>query len=470
MVVGDFSKEADTILIGAGPGGYVAAIRAAQLGQKVIIIEKEHVGGVCLNEGCIPSKALISTGHDYVKTLSETPNGISYQPAKLDFGKMQDWKNNTVVSTLTKGVRSLLKKNKVEIVEGEAFFTSANTLHVMQGEEQGISYSFNNCIIATGSRPIQIPNFEFSDKVLDSTGLLNLKELPERLVMVGGGYIGMELALAYANLGSKVTVLEGMTSVLNAFEKDLVKPVLNYAKKVGMEIITNAKAKSVQDQDAGLKVVYEVEGQEQSIEADMLAVVVGRRPNTDNLSLELAGVKVDERGFIPVDQQGKTNQAHIYAIGDIVAGPALAHKASYEGKVAAAAIAGDAGAAVDYQVIPTVCYTSPEIAVVGLTEAQAKEKGMAVKKATFHFAGNGRALSKNETEGFIRLISEKESKRIVGAQMVGQEVAELIGEVTLAIENLMTAEDIVLTIHNHPSLGEAIMDTSEVLLGQGIHQ
>lgn len=471
MVVGDFAKEADTIVIGSGPGGYVAAIRAAQTGQKVIIVEKDYIGGACLNVGCIPSKAMITAGKDFAKTKKECPYGITYGETQLDFIALQNWKKTKVVDTLTGGIKALLKKNKVEIVNGEAMFTSDKTIHVVQDEDgMGETYSFNHAIIATGSRPIEIPGFKFGGKIVDSTGLLYLEELPESLVLIGGGYIGMELAGAYANLGTKVTVLEGMDRVLNGFEKDLVKPVLKEAKEKGMEIITGARAESAQEKDGKVTVEYSVDGKKATISSDFVAVVVGRRPNTDNMSIELAGVQVGERGLIPVNDQCQTNKANIYAIGDIVAGPALAHKASYEAKVAAEAIANEPGVAVDYSAMPTVCFTYPEIATVGLTEKQAKEQGYDVKKAKFMFASNGRALSMNEKEGFVRVISDKQTGYILGAQMVGPEVSELVGEITLAIENLLTAEDLVMTIHNHPTLSETFMDAAEILLGQGIHQ
>ncbi|ARJ50838.1 dihydrolipoyl dehydrogenase [Staphylococcus lutrae] len=470
MVVGDFSKEVDTIVIGSGPGGYVAAIRASQLGQKVVIVEKEKIGGVCLNVGCIPSKALITAGKNFIKTKTDNPFGISYGEATIDFGQLQQWKNDKVVGQLTKGVQGLLKKNKVEIVYGTAFFNSPTSLHVMQNEGMGETYSFKNAIIATGSRPIEIPNLKFSENVVDSTGLLNLTEIPDSLVVIGGGYIGLELAGAYANLGAKVTILEGAPRILNGFEEDLVKPVAQSLKNKGMEIITEAKAQSYEEKDGLVHVKYEVSGETHTVSAEKVAVVVGRRPNTDELSLELAGISVDERGLIKVNEQGQTEQPNIYAIGDVTHGPALAHKASYEAKIAAEAISGVEGVAVDYLAIPTVCFTQPEIATVGLTEQEAKDQGLSTRKATFKFQSNGRALSMNETEGFVRLISDAESQRIVGAQMVGPEVSELIGEITLAIENLMTAEDLVLTIHNHPSLSETFMDASEILLGQGIHQ
>ncbi|MGO3608593.1 MAG: FAD-dependent oxidoreductase, partial [Enterococcus sp.] len=348
MVVGDFSKEADTIVIGSGPGGYVAAIRAAQLGQQVIIVEKEAVGGVCLNVGCIPSKALISVGKDFVKTQKSNPYGLSYGESSIDFNQLQLWKKEQVVNPLTSGIEMLLKKNHVQIIKGEAHFTSDNTLHIMQEEGTGETFSFKHAIIATGSRPIEIPSLKFSKNVIDSTGLLNLEELPESLVLIGGGYIGMELAGAYANLGTNVTVLEATDRILAGFEKDLVQPVLKSMNEKGMTIIPNAKASSYEEDGDKVVIHYDVAGQSNQIQADKVAVVVGRRPNSDGLSIELAGIQTDDRGWIVVNEKGQTNKPNIYAIGDVVAGPALAHKASYEAKIAAEAISGNQGAAVDY--------------------------------------------------------------------------------------------------------------------------
>ncbi|MGT2934192.1 dihydrolipoyl dehydrogenase [Streptococcus catagoni] len=470
MVVGGFTNEVDTIVIGSGPGGYVAAIRAAQLGQSVVIVEKAAIGGVCLNVGCIPSKALIHVGDEYAKTQSESHFGLSYGDSKLDFSKAQAWKDQEVVSKLIAGIEMLLKKNKVKIIQGEAHFVSADTIFITPEDGLGEAYRFKNAILALGSRPIELKAFPFSEDILDSTGLLNLKEIPKELALIGGGYIGMELAMAYASLGSHVTILEGQDRVLGGFEKDLVKPVLDRAEKLGMTIITQAKASRYEKDEQGLHLFYQLGDKEEEIISDKIAVLVGRRPNTDQVSIELSGVEVDERDFIPVNEKMQSNQKHIYAIGDITKGPALAHKASYEGKIAAEAISQVEGVAADYLVIPTVAYTQPEIATVGLTKAQAKEEGIDVKLATFRFASNGRALSMDSPEGFVRLVSDKKDNRIIGAQLVGSGASELIGEITLAIENLLTAEDITLTIHNHPSLTETIMDASEILLRQGIHQ
>lgn len=467
MVVGDFSIELDTVVIGSGPGGYVAAIRAAQLGQKVAIIEKEYIGGTCLNVGCIPSKALISAGHTYHSALHGEKFGVHAEGVTLDFKRTQEWKDKEVVGKLTGGIRMLLKKNKVEIIEGEAFFVDDHTLRVVQ-EDAAQTYSFNNAIVATGSRPIEIKGFKFSERVIDSTGALALSEVPKELVVIGGGYIGSELAGAYANFGTKVTILEGSNQIIPTFEKDMVALVENEFKNKGVDIVTNAMALNAEVNGERVTVTYEVGGKQHQIEADYCLVTVGRRPNTDNCGLEVAGVVVGERGLIQVDKQGRTNVDNIFAIGDAVPGPALAHKASYEAKVAAEAISG-MPSQVDYVAMPAVCFTDPELSSVGYTVAEAKEAGLDVKASKFPLAGNGRALSLNATQGFVRLVTTKEDNVIVGAQVAGVNASDLIAELTLAVEGGLNAEDIALTIHSHPSLAETVMDAAELALGHPIH-
>lgn len=467
MVVGDFAIELDTVVIGAGPGGYVAAIRAAQMGQKVAIIEREYIGGVCLNVGCIPSKALINAGHHYQEALDSELFGIKTEKVALDFAKTQDWKDNQVVKKLTSGVKMLLKKNKVEVIEGEAFFVDDHTLRVIH-PENAQTYSFNHAIIATGSRPIEIPGFKFGGRILDSTGGLNLKEVPKKFVIIGGGVIGAELGGAYANLGAEVTILEGSPQILPTFEKDMVKLVEKSFDKKGIKVITKAMAKVAVDNGDSVTVKYEVDGKEQTVEADYVMVTVGRRPNTDDLGLDVIGVEMTDRGLVKVDEQGRTNVKNIFAIGDITPGAALAHKASYEGKIAAEAISGKP-VAIDYRAMPAVAFTDPELATVGLTEKEAKEQGLDVKASKFALAGNGRALSLNQTEGFVRLVTTKEDNVIVGAQVAGVSASDVIAELGLAIESGMNAEDIALTIHSHPSLAEAVMDTAELALGMPIH-
>ncbi|NEU29523.1 dihydrolipoyl dehydrogenase [bacterium LRH843] len=466
MVVGDFAKEVDTLVIGSGPGGYVAAIRAAQLGQTVTIVEKGELGGVCLNVGCIPSKALISIGHRYQNAKNSDDMGIISEQVSINFEKAQEWKAS-VVKKLTGGVEGLLKGNKVEIVRGEAYFASENSVRIMD-ENSAQTYNFKNCIIATGSRPIEIPGFKYSERVINSSGALALKEVPKKLVVIGGGYIGIELTGAFSNMGTEVVVLEGSKQILGGFEKQMAKLVERRLKKNGVDFKMEALAKSVEETADGVKVTAEVKGKEEVFEADYVLVTVGRKANTDELGLEQIGVELTERGLIRVDKQCRTNVKNIYAIGDIVEGLPLAHKASYEGKVAAEAISGEKSE-VDYLAIPAVVFSEPELASVGYTEAEAKEAGYDVVASKFPFAANGRALSLNDTDGFMKLITRKEDGLVIGAQIAGIGASDIVSELGLAIETGMTAEDIALTIHAHPSLGEITMEAAEVALGTPIH-
>jgi len=466
MVVGDFPIETDTLVVGAGPGGYVAAIRAAQLGQKVTIVEKATLGGVCLNVGCIPSKALIAAGHRYETAKHSDAIGITAENVKVDFSKVQAWKAG-VVKKLTGGVEGLLKGNKIDIVRGEAYFVDNETVRVMD-ENSAQTYKFKNAIIATGSRPIELPQFKYTKRVLDSTGALALEEIPNHIVVIGGGYIGTELGGAYANFGTKVTILEGSDEILNGFEKQMSAIVKRNLKKKGAEIITNALAKGVQETDTNVTVTYEVKGEVQSVEADYVFVMVGRRPNTDELGLEQAGVELGERGIVKIDKQCRSNVSNIYAIGDVVEGPPLAHKASYEGKIAAEAIAGHPSE-IDYLAIPAVVFSDPELASVGYTEKQAKDEGIDVIASKFPFAANGRALALDATDGFLKLVTRKEDGLVIGAQIAGPSASDMIAELGLAIEAGMTAEDLAMTIHAHPTLGEITMEAAEVALGNPIH-
>ncbi|HLQ95409.1 MAG TPA: dihydrolipoyl dehydrogenase [Pseudogracilibacillus sp.] len=466
MVVGDFPVEVDTLVVGAGPGGYVAAIRAAQLGQKVTIVDKSDLGGTCLNVGCIPSKALIEAGHKAQAAGGDEDLGITTEKVNIDFDKVQDWKSS-VVNRLTTGVESLLKGNKVDIVKGEVYFVDDTQVKIMD-EKQSQTYKYKDCIIATGSSPIEIPSFPFSERVLDSTGGLALKEIPESIVVIGGGYIGVELGSAYANLGSQVTILEGEKEILGTFEKSMTSVVKKRLKKNGVSIITSAMAKGVEEREDGVTVTYEADGNEETVDADYVLVTVGRKPNTEEIGLDQVGIEVDDKGLIKVDEQSRTNVKNIYAIGDIVAGLPLAHKASYEGKVAAEAISGKK-TAVDYLGMPSVVFSDPEMASVGYTEAEAKEANIEVKAAKFPFAANGRALSLNDTEGSLKLITRKEDGLVIGGQIVGANASDMIAEVGLAIEAGMTAEDVALTVHAHPTLGEITMEAADVALGTPIH-
>ncbi|MFB5509730.1 dihydrolipoyl dehydrogenase [Enterococcus casseliflavus] len=456
----------DTLVIGSGPGGYVAAIRAAQLGQQVTIVESNDIGGVCLNVGCIPSKALIHAGHVYQESKHSHYLGITNQQTTLDFQTLQKWKDETVVQKLTSGIRGLLLKNKVQIVKGYARFLSPNQVEIKGKGEKIIQ--FKQAIIATGSRPIEIPGFAFGGRILDSTGALSLKEVPKKLVIIGGGVIGTELGSAYADLGADVTILEGSEQLLPSYEKDLVAVVeASFAKK-GITIVTGAIAKSVKSHDTGVEITVRVDQNETILTADYVLVTVGRKPNTENLGLAQAKIEIGTNGWIHVNQKYQTSQAHIYAIGDVIEGPALAHKASYDAKIAAEVISGK-NVAKDYRAIPAICFTDPEIATVGKTLAEAKTQGLAADTASFPFQANGRALSLNTYEGFVRLVFDKDSEVVIGGQIVGPGASDLIAEITLAIESGLTLEDIALTIHGHPTLSEVIMDTTELALGLPIH-
>ncbi|MFB7157893.1 dihydrolipoyl dehydrogenase [Lysinibacillus sp. NPDC056232] len=459
-------KYIDTLVIGAGPGGYVAAIRATQMKQNVTIVEREYLGGVCSNVGCIPSKVLISVGHRFEQAKHSDDMGVVAQEVKLDWTKVQEFKKG-VVSKLVGGVEGLLKGNKIDIVKGEAYFIDANTVRVIDGDNAQ-TYTFKNAILATGSRPVEIPTFKFTKRVINSTDALSLPEVPEKLVVIGGGYIGTELGSAYANLGSQVTIIEGSKDILAGFEKQMTQVVKKGLKKKGVEVVVGASAKGVEENENGVVVTYEAGGEEKTVEANYVLVTVGRLPNTDEMGLEAVGIEFAERGLLKVDKQCRTSVSNIYAIGDIVSGPQLAHKASYEGKVAAEAIAGEKSI-VDYLAIPAVCFTDPELATVGYNEEQAKAEGIEVKVAKFPFATNGRALALNQTEGFVKLVARKEDGILIGTQIVGAGASDMIAELSLAIEAGMTAEDIALTIHAHPTLGEITMDAAEVIMGRPIH-
>lgn len=468
MVVGDASLHIDTLVIGAGPGGYVAAIRAAQLGQRVLIVDKTELGGVCLNRGCIPSKALIHAAHQYEMIKHGAEIGITAENVQVDFSQVQSFKSR-VVQQLTAGVGALLKANHVQIFKGECMFINEHEARVFNNQEAP-RYKFENCIIATGSRPIELKPFPFTDRILSSTEALTLQTIPKSLIVIGGGYIGAELGQMYSKFGTKVTMIEGAATVLPGFDLDMTQLVAKKMKQTNIEIFTAAKAESAIQTEQDVTVKFSVNGKTKEVTAEYLLVTVGRQPNTDGeLGLDLIGIPVTERGLIEVDQQGRTSIPHIFAIGDIVAGPALAHKASYEGKVAAEAIAG-MSSTVDYKCIPAVCFTDPECASVGLTELEAKEQGYQVKIGKFPYSGNGRALSLgSHADGFIKVVSAADTGIVLGAQMIGAEASNLIAEAGLAIEMAATVEDISLTIHAHPTLGEMVMEAAEVALDHSVH-
>ncbi|GGL45794.1 dihydrolipoyl dehydrogenase [Halocalculus aciditolerans] len=471
MVVGDVATGTELAVVGAGPGGYVAAIRAAQLGVDTTLIEKDELGGTCLNVGCIPSKALIHATNVGYEADTAEEMGI-HADVKVDMEQMVDWKDG-VVDQLTSGVEKLCKANGVNIVHGRAEFAGENRLRVAHGGEgQGSeTIEFEQCVVATGSRPIEIPGFAYDDDpVLDSTQLLALEQVPRSLVVVGGGYIGMELSTILAKMGCDVTVVEMMDDILPGYEEDVKRVVRKRAEELGVDFYFGQAAKGWERaDDAGIVVTTENEdGEESTFDAEKAFVAVGRQPVLDTLNLDAAGLEPNEQGRLETDHTGETNVDGIFAIGDVAPGPQLAHKASKEGQVVAEVVAGEP-AAMDYQAVPAAVFTDPEIATVGLTQAEAEEEGFTPAVGKFPFSASGRALTTNDHEGFVRIVADGDSGFILGAQIVGPEASELIAELGLAVEMGATLEDIAATIHTHPTLSEGVMEAAEHALGHAIH-
>ncbi|WP_433628609.1 dihydrolipoyl dehydrogenase [Halomicrococcus sp. NG-SE-24] len=470
MVVGDISTGTDVLVVGAGPGGYVAAIRAGQLDLDVTLVEKDAYGGTCLNYGCIPSKAMITASGLAHEANNAEDMGI-YTKLDVNYAEMVDWKDG-VVDQLTGGVEKLCKANGVELMEGRAEFAGENSARIVHGGEgQGAeTVEFEHAIVATGSRAIQVPGFDFGDDpMLDSRQALALDDVPESLVIVGAGYIGMELAGVFARLGCDVTVVEMLDSVLPGYEDDLARPVRKKADDLGIDFHFGEAAKDWEESGGGITVRTEDEdGEISEFGAEKVLVAVGREPVTDTLGLENAGIETDDGGFIETDDRTRTEVEHIHAIGDVAGEPMLAHKASTEGKVAAEVIAGEP-AAVDYQAMPAAVFTDPEIGTVGMTEEEATEQGFEPTVGQFPFQASGRALTTNHAEGFVRIVADEPSGFLLGAQIVGPEASELIAELGLAIEMGATLEDVAATVHTHPTLSEAVMEAAENALDHAIH-
>jgi dihydrolipoamide dehydrogenase len=459
----------EVLVLGAGPGGYTAAFRAADLGKKVVLVERyPSLGGVCLNVGCIPSKALLHAAKVITEAEEMAEHGISFGKPQIDLEKLKSWKSKDVVSKLTGGLTQLAKQRNVTVITGRGEFTNPNQIAITGADGKITTISFDNAIIAAGSQATKMPGLapehQNDPRILDSTSALDLDGLPKRMLVVGGGIIGLEMGTVYDAFGSKVSVVELSDGLIPGCDRDLVKPLQKRMEKRFEKILLKTKVAKLEPRDDGIHVTFEGE---QAIEPqvyDKVLVAIGRRPNGKNIGADKAGVFVNEYGFIPVDKQMRTNVPHIFAIGDIVGQPMLAHKATHEGKVAAEVIDGHK---VEFQAlsIPSVAYTDPEVAWTGISETDAKAKGIAIEKASFPWVASGRALSIGRTEGMTKLIMDKDTRRIIGAGIVGPNAGELLAEAVLAIEMGADAEDLGLTIHAHPTLSETICFAAEMAEG-----
>lgn len=468
--MGDIAVKYDVAIIGSGPGGYVAALRAAQLGKSVILIEDTELGGVCLNVGCIPSKALIHASSFFRNIEESQLFGISAQAVSLDTEKMQSWKKD-VVKKLVEGIAFLCKNYGVEILKGKAFFKDSRTLGI-PNDKNVATVEFDYCIIATGSKPVELPFMKFDERqILSSTGALALRDAPESLAVVGGGYIGLELGIVYAKLGCKVTIIELGDQLLPGTDPELIVPLQKQLEKYGVKILLQSAVEGCEKKDNSviLSVNPKNKGEKFSIEVEKVLVAVGRKPYSEGLQLDTTKVQLDEKGFMIINEQCRTTDNRIFAIGDITGNPMLAHKASRQAKIAAEVIAGH-NVAFDNHVVPAVVFTDPEIAYVGLQEHEAKAQGYTVVIGKFPFKALGRALTMNKTEGFVKIVADQESQIVLGIQIVGEHASDLISECALAIEMAAQLEDLASVIHPHPTMPEAIMEAAEDALGKCVHQ
>ncbi len=463
-------EQFDAVVLGGGPGGYVCAIRLAQLGRKVACVEAEEVGGVCLNWGCIPSKSLIATAHLYDQLKQAGARGLRVDAVAVDPDRMQEHKD-AIVGKLTRGVRGLLQANGARLFHGEGRLVDARTVEVLTaaGVRERL-VATQGVVIATGSATIQIPGFDFDgDRIIGARQAVSLRKIPRRLLVIGGGVIGLELGMVYQTFGSELTVVELTPGLLPGIDPDCVKVVERTLKKRGATVLTNTQARGYERAaDGSLRVSVRRGDVDESIECDVVLVAVGMKPRARGFGLEELGVAIDARGFVVTDDQCRTNVAGVYAIGDVSGPPMLAHKASKEGEVCAEVIAGHP-AAKDWNAIAGIVFTHPEIASVGLTEQQALDAGLKVRVGRFPFAALGRAMSIGETEGFAKVLRDEESERVVGIHLVGPAASDLISEAALALEMVATAEDVAMTIHPHPTLSEALMEASAASLGKAIH-
>lgn len=462
-VTGRGEIHVDVVVLGAGPGGYTAAFRAADLGKQVVLIERySTLGGVCLNVGCIPSKALLHAAKTLTEAKEASLYGIQFGQPEIDIGRLRSWKES-IVGKLTKGLSMLARQRRVTTIHGTGRFVNPHLIGTETPE--GIkTVSFDHCIIAAGSSAARIPGFPDDERIIDSTGALALAGIPERMLILGGGIIGLEMATVYHALGARISIVERMAQLIPGADADLVKPLHKRLKDECEAIYLNTSVSRIESDKAGLQVFFEGEQAPEPQHYDRVLVAVGRRPNGKLINAEAAGVNVDERGFIAVDKQMRTNVPHIFAIGDIVGDPMLAHKASHEGKIAAEVIAGHK-VVFDARTIPSVAYTDPEIAWMGLTETEAEKQGIAYEKAVFPWAASGRAITMAREEGMTRLLFDKNTKRILGAGMVGPHAGELIAETVLALEMGADMQDIGLTIHPHPTLSETVLFAAELAEG-----
>ncbi len=458
-------EQYDFVVIGAGPGGYTSAFRAADLGLKVLLIERYPIlGGVCLNVGCIPSKALLHTAAIIQETRDMGAHGVTFGEPKIDIDKLRGFKED-VIGKLTSGLSGLAKQRNVTVAHGKATFTSTHTLSITDDGNGVRTVGFKHAVIAAGSKSIRIPGFPYDDpRLMDSTGALELADIPDRLLVIGGGIIGLEMGCVYAGLGSKVTVVELSEGLMPGCDRDLVRPLEKRLRADFENIFLGSKVTGMTSTEAGLSVNFEGGKAPENDTFDRVLLAVGRSPNGREIAADVAGVHVDERGFIPADSQQKTNVDHIFSIGDIVGQPMLAHKATHEGKIAAE-VASGMKSYFDAKTIPSVAYTDPEVAWMGLTETAAKEQGIKVAKGAFPWAASGRSLSMGRSEGMTKIIYDPETKQILGAGMVGPNAGELIAEAVLALEMGADIEDIALTVHPHPTLSETFNFAAEVAEG-----
>lgn len=463
---GNNDIETEVVVLGSGPGGYTAAFRAADLGKKVVLIERySTLGGVCLNVGCIPSKALLHTAKVITEADETSHHGVSFGAPKIDLDALRSWKASDVVGKLTAGLGQMAKQRGVTVVQGIGKFTSPHQIEATDADGKVTRVGFQHAIIAAGSQATKFPGAPEDDRIMDSTGALALADIPKRMLVIGGGIIGLEMGTVYDAFGSKVSVVEFMDGLIPGCDRDLVRPLHKRMEKRFEKIMLSTKVAKMEAKKDGIHVSFEGENAPAGVEVyDRVLVAIGRRPNGKLIGAENAGVAVDERGFIAVDKQMRTNVPHIFAIGDIVGQPMLAHKATHEGKVAAEVIAGHK---VEFQAmcIPSVAYTDPEVAWAGVTETEAKEKGISIEKASFPWAASGRALSIARSEGATKLIFDKETHRVIGAGIVGINAGELLAEAVLAIEMGADAHDLGLTIHAHPTLSETVCFAAEMKEG-----